>query len=109
MICDVMRRMNALSSTTSTRGNAGRDPAVALKDTRPLSKRPHLDATGEDVEIHASSVVAARVLADDWNLRIVEHVAHGGDVPFADVDAARRNEIAEHARAADDLCRDAFG
>ena len=36
MICDVSRRMNALSSTTRTRS--------FLEDTRSFLQRPHLDA-----------------------------------------------------------------
>src|SRR3569833_1448027 len=99
MICDVMRRMNALSSTTSTRGFAGIDPASTLEDTRTLAQRTHLDATREHVEVHAASVVAAGILGDDRHMRGGENVTHRGDVPLTDVDAARGDQVAEHARA----------
>src|SRR5689334_8975638 len=90
-----MRRMNALSSTIRTRGLS--------EDTRTLAHRAHLDGAVGDVEIDAPSIVAARVLGDDGNLCAGEHLAHGDDVSLADVDAARRNQIAEHAGAADDF------
>src|SRR5579885_1978541 len=99
MICDAMRRMNALSSTMRTRGLR----AGVLEDTRPFAQRAHLDAAVADVKEHAATVVAARILGHDWDVRIGKRVANGGDVSLADIDAARRQEIAEHARAADDL------
>src|SRR6185503_7927401 len=95
MICVVMRRMNALSSTIRTRGS--------LEDTRPLPERPHFDAAVGDGQVNASTVVAARVLGDDRDLRAGEDIARGHDVPFTDVDAARWDEVCEHAAATDDL------
>src|SRR4051812_2228719 len=109
MICEVMRRMNALSSTTSTRGIAGGEPASALEDTRSLAQRTDLDASGQHIQKNAASVIAAGVLADNRDLRVAEHVTNCGDVAFADVDATGGNQIAEHARAADDLRGDTLG
>src|SRR4051812_39679145 len=108
-ICVVIRRMNALSSTTSTRGSGVTIPASRLENTRALSQRPHLDSSGENIQIDAATVVAASVFGDDRHLRIGEHVAHGHDITFADVDPTGGDEVAEHARSADDLGRHTLG
>src|SRR5215467_12079260 len=76
-ICEISRRMKALSSTTSTRRS---------EDTRPLSHRPHLDSAVGEMEVDAATVVAAHVFADDLDAARRERLAHGGDVALADVD-----------------------
>src|SRR4051812_21434912 len=103
MICVVRRRMNALSSTTRTRGIF-----TELEDTRSLAQRPHLDATIVDEEIHAASVVGAGVFTDDGHLQLGEDFAYRRHVSLTDIDARRRHEIAEHARSAGDLRADAL-
>ena len=55
--------MNALSSTTRTRGFS------SLEDTRSLPQRPHFDAAVAHEEKHAAPVVAARVFGDDRHVR----------------------------------------
>src|SRR5512133_2486431 len=101
MICDVIRRMNALSSTTRTRGFDD------LEDTRAFPERADFDSAILEVQIHAASVIAAGILADDGNLRVGQHRANGRHVALADVDCATRHQVAEHARAAGDLRADA--
>src|SRR4051812_22896070 len=104
MICVVMRRMKALSSTTSTRGLVALGaPLDDLEDTRSLAQRPHFDAPGQHVQEDAAAVVPAGVSPDDRHVGGGEHVAHGDDVPLSDVEAAGRHQAAEHARTADDL------
>src|SRR5215204_304753 len=100
MISPMTRRMNALSSTTST-------VAGPLEDTISLLERPHLDAAVAQVEIHAAAVVESRILRDDRNLRGGERLPRGDDVALADVDPGAVDELAEHARAARDLGADA--
>src|SRR5690349_2889856 len=95
MISDARRRMNALSSTTSTRGR--------LDDIRALPKRSHFDAPVVDVQVDAPSVIASGVRGNDRNLRGREHVADGEHVPLADVHRTVRDEIGEHARATNDF------
>src|ERR1044071_1041068 len=91
-ICDVIRRMKALSSTIRTRGR--------LEDTRSLAQRPDFHAPVVEKEIDASPVVRANVLGDDRDLRIGERLPHRGDIAFADVHASRGQQVREHARAA---------
>src|SRR5690348_2166094 len=86
MISPMTRRMNALSSTTST--VAGR-----LEDTISLLERPHLDAAIAQVEVDAASVVEPRVLGDDRDLRRGERLTRRGDVPLADVDPGAVDEL----------------
>src|SRR5215218_11105946 len=99
MISPMTRRMNALSSTTST-------VARPLEDTISLLERPHLDTAVAQVEIHAASIVESRVFGDDRNLRGGERLAGGDDVPFAHVDAGAVHELTEHAGAPRDLGAD---
>src|SRR5678816_2796553 len=93
MMCDVIRRMNALSSTTSTLGLDGGSRGVSrvLEDTRSLAQRTHFYAPIAHEQVHAASIVGARVLGDERNLQIREDPAHRDHVPLADVDSARRN------------------
>src|SRR4051794_26317235 len=97
MICDVMRRMNALSSTTRTRG------FLLLENTRALSERAHFQPAVGDGQIDAPSVISARVFGNDRNFRVGEDRAHCGDVTLADIDRRVRDQVTEHARAAGDL------
>src|SRR5437867_416885 len=106
MICEMSRRMNALSSTTSTDRSAPPWPvplAGALDDTVPLLEGPHFGAPIAEVKVHAPAVTAPDVLGDDANAAIEERLARGGDVALADVDAAGGEQVREHARAADEL------
>src|SRR5262249_8262999 len=95
MTCDANRRMNALSSTTSTRGRS--------EDTRPPPDRADFESAVLEMQKHASAVITSRVLADDRDLRAGQRLAHRDHVAFADVDAARGHQSAEHARSAGDL------
>src|SRR2546423_1211870 len=108
MICEMRRRMNALSSTTST--DLSTPPSAvladALDDTVPLLERPHFGASIAEVEVHAPAVIAADVLGDDGNAAIEEGLSRGHDVALADVDAAGGEQVREHARAADELRAD---
>src|SRR5690349_3268380 len=83
MICDVRRRMKALSSTTSTRS--------LLEDTRSLFQRPNLDASIVEKQVDAASVISADIFGNDRDLCLGQHAPNGGDVSLADVDAARGN------------------
>src|SRR6185503_14085523 len=96
MISPMTRRMNALSSTTSTVGGP-------LEDTISLLERPHLDTAVAQVEIHAATVVETRVFGDDRDPRVGERLAGRGDVALADVDPGAVHELAEHAGATGDL------
>src|SRR6476469_3890992 len=100
MICVMRRRMNALSSTTST-------VAGDLDDTVALLERAYLEPAVGQVEVHAASVVESRVLGDDRHPRRGERLARCGDVALAHVDAGVVDELPEHARPADDLGGDA--
>src|SRR6185503_9903463 len=98
MISDTMRRMNALSSTMSTRGLPAR-----LEDTRSFPQGPNFDTTVTHMKKDTPAIVAPRILGDNGYIGVRQRVAHGDDVPLADIDPAGRQEIPEHARAADDL------
>src|SRR5437868_10617572 len=105
-ICEIKRRMNALSSTTSTDGGGivGWSPVGAtLEDTIALLERSHLYPSVVQVEMDAPPVIAADVLGDDRHAIRLERLTSGSDIAIADVDAARRQQIREHARAADEL------
>src|SRR5512133_3092841 len=93
------RRMNAESSTTSTVWTRA-PPADGSESEVTAAERPHQHAPLPDVVEHAPSVVAAHVLADDADLRLLEHAPRRVDVALAHVDPARGQELAEHARAA---------
>src|SRR5438067_507405 len=95
MICEVMRRMNALSSTMRTRG--------FLEDTRALAQRPHFDASIRDEQIDGAPVIAPRILGDDRHSRALEHLANSSGISLTDVHRAASHQVREHARAADNL------
>src|SRR5689334_1093443 len=100
------RRMNALSSTTSTArfdGSRAVPPATASEDTVALLEGPDFHASVVEMEVHASPVIAADVFGDDADLVALERLPRGGDIAIADVDAATRQEVREHTRAADEL------
>src|SRR3954465_1325626 len=78
MICVMRRRMNALSSTTST-------VAGALDDTIALLERAHFEPAVGQVEVHAAPVVEPRVLGDDGHPGRGERFARGDDVPLAHI------------------------
>src|SRR3954447_6945996 len=80
MISPMMRRMNALSSTTST-------VVRLLDDTISLLERANFDAAIGQVEVDAAPVVQSRVFGDERNPGGGEGVLRRGDVPLADVDA----------------------
>src|SRR5258708_24693181 len=95
----IMRRMKALSSTTRT-------VETGLDDTVSLLERPHCDPSVNQVKIHASPVIETGVLRQQRDSRRGQHVARRDDVPLADVDPGTGDELAEHARATDDLRAD---
>src|SRR5258705_6821191 len=99
MISPMTRRMNALSSTTST-------DAGPLEDTISLLERSHFHAPVGEMEVDAAPVVEPRILADDLDPRGGERLPRRQDVALADVDAGAVDELAEHARTARDLGRD---
>src|SRR5689334_14788182 len=105
-ICVIRRRIKALSSTTRT----DRGPPVvpvpngaALEDTVALLQRSDFDASVVEKEVHASSVVAPDVLGDDWDIHLAQRLSRRSNVAVADGDAASRDQIREHACAADEL------
>src|SRR3954466_13507660 len=98
MICDASWRMNALSSTTSTRGLPD-----GLENTGALAQRPHLDPSIQHMKEHAAAVVAAGVFGHDRHFRVGQRISYRDDVALANVDAAGRQQVPEHARTADDL------
>src|SRR5438046_297116 len=94
IVCEINRRMKALSSTTSTR--------VSSEDTGPPPQRANLDTPVIGEHRDAAAVIQSGILGDDRNVRRAEHVAHGGHVALADVHAAAGEQGSEHARAAND-------
>src|SRR5690348_362610 len=109
-ICEIMRRMNALSSTTRTVGSPPPrvTPSVAmLEDTVALLERADLEAAVGDGEVHTPAMIAPDVFGDDRHAALGERRSCRGDVPVADVDRARGDETGEHTRAADELRVDA--
>src|SRR5262245_10176695 len=109
-ICEMTRRMNALSSTTSTvrlasRGSrCGAGGTPMLEDTQPLLQRSHFYPAIAQVEDDAAPVVAAGVLGDNGHAPLREHLPHSLDVTLSDVAAVRIDEVCKHARPADELC-----
>src|SRR6184192_1633343 len=92
-ICEMSRRINALSSTTSTEsgGLARWSPGVAtLEDTIAFLERSHLDASVVEEKMDAPAVIAPHIFGDDRHAVLGQHLTSGGDVPIADVDSARR-------------------
>src|SRR5437764_494075 len=100
MISPMTRRMNALSSTTST-------DARPLEDTISLLEGSHFHAPVGEMEVDTAPVVEPRVLTDELHLRGGERLLRRDDVALADIDARAVHELAEHARATRDLRRDA--
>src|SRR3954453_22043694 len=78
MISPMTRRMNALSSTTST-------DAGPLEDTISFLQGSYSPAAGAEVEIDAAPVVEPRILGHELDLRRRERFAGREDVSLADV------------------------
>src|SRR5690349_19519903 len=98
--------MKALSSTTSTArldGSRAVPMATASEDTIALLEGPDFDPSVVEMEVHAPPMIAADVLGDDADLVPLQRLPRGRDVAIADVDAAARQEVGEHTRAADEL------
>src|SRR5690348_2950038 len=74
----MIRRMNALSSTTRT-------VVIPLEDTIPGLEGPHLDVPVGEVEVHAASVVETGVLGHEGDVVGREHLARREDVALAHV------------------------
>src|SRR4051812_14259400 len=101
--------MKALSSTTRTERRPPGAPlpnGAALEDTIPFLQRSDLDPSVVEEEMDAASVVAPHVLGDDRYTARPQRLPRRGDVAIADVDPAGRDQIGEHARAADELRAD---
>src|ERR1043165_304188 len=81
IVCEMRRRMNALSSTTSTRARSELMPASF--------HRAHAHAAVVHVERHAAPEIQPDVFGDDRHTRRLERGARCDDVPLADVYAAR--------------------
>src|SRR6185503_15062776 len=104
MICEMSRRMNALSSTTSTlRTSPSAPAAAALDDTISLLEGANLHAPVAQVEVYAAPVVAADVFRDDRHAALHQCLTSRDHIALADVDAPTREQAGEHARAADEL------
>src|SRR3982751_3598550 len=105
-ICEMRRRMNALSSTTSTERRAASPPVgagIMLEDTIALLQRAHLDATVVEMKMHAASMVTPDVFGNDRHAASRQCLPRRDHVSFTDVDAARGEQIREHARAPNEL------
>src|SRR5689334_18002774 len=92
-------RMNALSSTTRTVRRWARR-AGASEDTVPSLEGAYLDATIRQVEHDRAAVRGTRLFTDERNAGVVQRLTRGEHVALADIDAAPRNQVGEHARAA---------
>src|SRR3954470_5655689 len=95
MISPMTRRMNALSSTTST--------VAGLEDTISLLEGPDLQPPVGEMEVDTAPVVEPRVLGHEPDARLLERFLRRQDVALADVDAGAVHELPEHARPAGDL------
>src|SRR5439155_8320957 len=90
------RRINALSSTTSTLGRESDDDGIG----------PHgadLDAPVGDVKPDRPAPVAAHGLTRDGDRGGAQRVARGDDIALAHLNRPRRHQLGEHARPARQL------
>src|SRR5437762_5514417 len=95
------RRISALSSATTTLGRPDASDDVGID-----SHRPDLYPAVCHVKPHAAATVAAHRLTNDRDGRGAERGARGQDVALAHLDGAGRDELAEHAGAAGQLCHE---
>src|SRR5580698_6767867 len=100
------RRMNALSSTTSTVRTRGRGATavmgatgVGLEDMLPAIERSHHQSAVPHMQEYATPVIPAGILGRNANSRRHQRAPDRVHVSLAHVDAARWQQRPEHARA----------
>jgi hypothetical protein len=99
---EIMRRMNTLSSTTST--VAIRSPGLDL-DTSPSLSRD-ANATVREIEVERATIVTTDIFCDDLDAVVRKRGPRCHNIALTDVDSVGGHQILKHAGATDEPSRD---
>jgi hypothetical protein len=100
---EIMRRMNTLSSTTSTVAGAPGESDLDMAGALPRDA----NSAVSQVEVQGTTVIAANLFGNDWYSVDRQGSSRSLDVLLPDVSLAGGHQVLKHAGAANQACGDA--